>query len=376
MRQLISIEECEARLAMVFPREAFDPALANRLAATAIAAMLYVDAVAEEDEDVASVRWIRPSTCLWLSQEAYGRDDEHSRESYYAAAMRSKEAVEELHRDWGVVHRPPYKDNTREPLRDETLSAWLGFGVVRDRPGVAATSPRPRWSLESHFADLFDPRLEGEDLEDAVEQWREKHLSPAARLRAQIARQREDREHSVEVELPTGEKRQLEPGPASLIIKGIVEVWAPMRLTDPVVVTISEPGKKIYTADGERLHDLGIEIDQTSLLPDAVLADLAAGTTIFWIVEAVASDGPITEDRKRSLEAWALEQRIPVETCRFLSAFISRNDQAARRRLKDLAAGTFAWYADEPTFELAWYELNERQSDDGCLAKVVPLRPS
>jgi BsuBI/PstI restriction endonuclease domain/BsuBI/PstI restriction endonuclease HTH domain len=375
VRQLISIDECMARLAMVFPREAFDPALANRLAATAVAAMLYVDAVAEEGEDAESVRWVRPSTCLWLSEEAYRRVDEDSREAYYRAALRSKEAVEKLHRSWGFAHHAPYKDNTREPLRDETLSGWLGYGVVRARPGVAATSPRPRWALESHFADLFDPQLEGKRLADAIECWREVHLSPAARLRAQIARQREDRFHAVEVELPTGERRELEPGPASLIIKGIVEVWAPMRLADPVVVTISEPGKKIYTADGERLAGLGIEIDQTALLPDAVLADLGGGTTTFWIVEAVASDGPITEDRKRSLEAWALEQRIPVETCRFLSAFISRNDQAARRRLKDLAAGTFAWYADEPTFELAWYELDGGESDSDH-ANVVPLRPT
>ena len=39
------------------------------------------------------------------------------------------------------------------------------------------------------------------------------------------------------------------------------------------------------------------------------------------------------------------------------SAFIPRADGAAKRRLKDLAAGTFAWYADEPEHELAWYEL-------------------
>jgi len=371
MRELIPIEECASRLATIFPRTAFDPAVSNRLAGTAVAAMLYVDAVAEEGEDAKSVRWVRPSTCLWLSEEAYQRDDDAAREAYYEAALHSKSAVEAVHRSWDVDYQALYKDNTREPLRDETLSAWLGFGVVRVRAGVPATSPKPRWALESHFADLFDPALGGESLTNAIERWRDERLSPATRLRAQIARQREDRSHAVKVELPTGEIRELEPGLASLIIRDIIEIWAPMRLRDPVVVAISEPGTKIYTADAERLESLGIEIDQTSLLPDAVLADIGTEATTFWIVEAVASDGPITEDRKRSLEAWALEQRIPVDTCRFLSAFVSRNDQAARRRLKDLAAGTFAWYADEPTFELAWYELEENAD----LAEVRHLRP-
>lgn len=80
---------------------------------------------------------------------------------------------------------------------------------------------------------------------------------------------------------------------------------------------------------------------------------------MFWVVEAVATDGPITEGRRANLLAWAHEQNIRADECRFLSAFVARADGAARRRLKDLASGTFAWYADEPHHELAWYELLE-----------------
>ncbi len=38
------------------------------------------------------------------------------------------------------------------------------------------------------------------------------------------------------------------------------------------------------------------------------------------------------------------------------SVFVSRADATVRRR-QNLARGTFAWYADEPEHELAWYEL-------------------
>lgn len=71
------------------------------------------------------------------------------------------------------------------------------------------------------------------------------------------------------------------------------------------------------------------------------------------------TDGAVTEDRRRQLVRWADNQRIPIRSCRFLSAFKSRHDSAARKRLKDLAVNTFAWYADVPECELAWYEIPE-----------------
>lgn len=88
-----------------------------------------------------------------------------------------------------------------------------------------------------------------------------------------------------------------------------------------------------------------------------MIVDVGPAPPTFWVVEAVATDGPVTEDRKAALLRWAASQRIPDGACEFLSAFGSRNSGPARRRLKDLAAGTFAWYADEPSRELGWYEL-------------------
>ena len=142
-----------------------------------------------------------------------------------------------------------------------------------------------------------------------------------------------------------------------MILQGVIERWAPARLKDPVVLTISEPGAKFVTADEATMKSLGITLDPAKLLPDAVLVDVGADPVTFWIVEAVASDGEIDDDRKAALLRWARRHNIPEGSCRFLSAFASRNAGPAKRRLKDLAAGTFAWYLDEPGHELAWYEL-------------------
>lgn len=360
-RRLPSAGECEKRLEHIFPRMAFDTVLSNPLAAWSVAAMLYVDAVVPAHGDLpADATWVRPSTVMWLSFDVYDHDDAASRAAWRDAALsgNAKRRVAELQGEWGLTFHPRYGDNSREQVRDETWPRWADEGAMRIKPGVKQTSSAPRWALTDAFADLFDPTLSGQAFLDGVETFRDEHMSPGGRVKALTARQRDDRAHAIDVTLPgSGDVRQLEPGESSLILKGVIEQWAPKRLVDPVVLTISEPGDKVYTADGATMQRLGLAIDPTTLLPDAVLVDVGATPATFWIVEAVASDGPIDEDRKRRLLRWAAEQRIPESSCRFLTAFGSRNAAPAKRRLKDLAAGTFAWYADEPDRELAWYEL-------------------
>jgi hypothetical protein len=363
MRSLPSRAQIQERLGVIFPRSAFDPVHSNPLAAAALAAMLYIDAVVPDEGDAPSdAVWARPTTCLWMSDEVYARDSAQDRVSWRKAAARGRRAMEELQASWGLPHAISwYRDNSRETLRDETFPAWLDYGAIRNRPGIRITSSLPRWALSASFADLFEPSLSDEQFTEAAEAWRASHMSPGDRFRIATLREREHAAYAVEVILPDGHTRFLEPGDASQILRGVLGSWAPARLRDPVVLTISEPGEKVLLADGARLRALGLTIDPQSLLPDAVIVDIGETPPTFWIVEVAASDGPITEDRRRRLIRWAEDQRIPAGSCRFLSAFLDRNDDTARRRLKDLAVGTFAWYASEPTRELAWYDIGEER---------------
>jgi hypothetical protein len=364
LRSLLSRDQINERLEVIFPRNAFDSVLCNPLAAAAAAAMLYIDAVVPDEGDVASdATWARPTTCLWMSDDVYSHTSSEDRIAWRRAAAKGRRHIEELQDSWGSPHAASwYRDNSRETLRDETFPNWLDYGAIRGRPGVKTTSSQPRWALTESFADLFSPSLSDLQFTEATEAWRESHMQPGARFRIATLRDRERTSHATEVRLPGGETRLLEPGDASRILRGVLEDWAPARLADPVVLSISEPGDKVYVADRERLRSLGLTIDPGSLLPDAVIVDIGENPPTFWIIEAVASDGPVTEDRRRQLLRWAQNQRIPQESCHFLSAFLGRNDAAARKRLKDLAVGTFAWYAAEPTHELAWYEINDGAS--------------
>lgn len=363
-RPLPTLEQCIARLELLFPRSAFDTVLSNPLAGWAVASLIYLDAIAPASGDLPEdTTWARPTMVLWMSEEAYARGDEASRAEWAAAAIRGKRALAALLDSWGVTLDQRYGDNTRETLRDETFPGWLDEGAMRVRPGVKTTSPRGRWALTDAFADLFDPTLGGDSLEQRIEDFREEHMSPGGKVKALTARQRGDQIHAVEVILPDGTVRHLEPGEASVILKGVVEQWAAVRLEDPVLLTISEPGDKVYTADSALIERLGLTVDASTLLPDALLVDIGLTPPQFWIVEAVASDGPIDESRKRALLRWAVQQGIPETSCNFLTAFGSRNASPAKKRLKDLASGTFAWYVDEPDLELALRPLTEDADD-------------
>lgn len=354
MRPLISPDEAQRRLQLVFPRAAFDTAAANPLAGWAIAALIYVGAVADEEPQV----WARPSTVLWQRATVLvNHTSDRDRTTWRQAAARNSKAVDKLLASWDVTDQPRYADNSREPLRDETFRLWGTHGVLRHRPGIKTSASTPRYALEPHFADLFDPTLQGDDLDDAITTWVNDHLDPGARLKATMAARAARNEHATTLTLPDGKTRTLTPGESSDILKGVIEQWAPQRLAQPVVLAISEPAAKVLTEDQLTLAQLGVTLDVSNLLPDALIADIGATPVAFWVIEAVATDGPITEQRKERLRDWATSQKIRPENLEFLTAFTSRNSPAARRRLKDLAEGTYAWFADEPTHELAWYQI-------------------
>lgn len=364
-RPVVSPALCQERLRQVFPPAAFDTVLANPQAARGVAAMIYVGSVVPDEGEHPQPDnvWTRPSTVMNMSDEALARDDEASRRAWAAAEARGVKQVAGLLASWGLEHRPWYAPNSREGLRDETWKKWRTHGAARDLQGLPSSSSRPRWALTASFADLFDPSLEGEALADAIERWRRTHMAPGDLIKIQHANDLARADHEVEVSIPGYGTRRLEPGAASAILKGVIEEWAPRRLHTPVVVAISEPRAKVWRMDAEKMAAVGLSINVSSVLPDAILVD--AGTRphpTFWIVEAVATDGEVNEERRRDLLDWAATQYIPPEHCQFLSAFTSRNSPPARRRLKDIAVGTYCWFLDEPSRHLSVDEIPPPQS--------------
>lgn len=140
------------------------------MAAATVFTMLYVGAVE------GSGRLLAPKQVYRMTRQQAARTRDVDRSKYAEASLRA---------GFAPVGQRWYADNTREPIRDETLRDGLvGVGAVVVRPDVPTTSGRPRYALKASFAALFDPHLTGTALEEALKRWRTTHLSPSAPGRA------------------------------------------------------------------------------------------------------------------------------------------------------------------------------------------------
>ena len=133
-----------ARLPLIFPEGTQNRGYCVReLAASTVFAALYVGAVE------GSGRLFGPVHVYRMTDEQSEISNSPSRLLYSATVLGKKESVPG--RRW-------YADNTREPIRDETLRDGLvAIGAVTRREDLPTTSGEPRYALRADFAALFDP---------------------------------------------------------------------------------------------------------------------------------------------------------------------------------------------------------------------------
>ena len=146
-----------------------------------------------------------------------------------ASAQRERYARDSLAPGFEAKGKRWYADNSREPIRDETLrDGLIRVGAVEVRPGLATTSGKPRYALTISFAALFNPELQDPALAAAIAQWQRENLTASARARIEILRQGVVvGDEGVLVTFPNRETRRMAPGPSSLIAKAVVEQFAP-----------------------------------------------------------------------------------------------------------------------------------------------------
>jgi hypothetical protein len=339
---LIHWQEALARLRVVFPEGTPGrPYLVRDMAARTVFTALYVGAISGEE------RWIAPRHVIRMSdqQAATTGDDERLRYHSIMSASRSPSPAGR----W-------YAENTREPLRDEVIrNGLVPVNALVERQGVPTTSPQGRYALRREFADLFDPALVGNAFENAAATWQKANLSAAALARAALVRAGASTSvANVTVQCPNGPSVILPPGPSPAITKSVVEEFAPTFLGDPRVVWISDSGSKRPFRDTSLETALGISLDTAVLLPDVILVDLdppgRPGQILMVFVEVVASDGPVTETRRSAiLDLLARGPRsYAADDTAFVTAYLDRSSDAARRTLHTLAWRSFAWFASEP----------------------------
>lgn len=324
------------RLPLIFPEGTPNRTYCVReLAASAVFTMLYIGAVEGAD------RYLGPVHVYRMTAEQAMLSADSDRLGYARTVLAKKYEAQGTR--W-------YADNTREPIRDETLREGLvAIGAVLARDDMPTTSGRPRYALKTDFAALFDPGLDSAALETAIGQFQAQHLSKSALARVLIMRAGAAASTSgVLVTFPNGETRQLAPGPSSIITQAVIEVFATTFLETPAVLWLSESGNKVVARDDKLAGAIGLRIEADRNLPDLILVDLGPDDPLIVFIEVVATDGAVTARRQDALFALTDEAGFSREQVAFVTAYQDRESVGFKKTVSGLAWGSFAWFVSEP----------------------------
>jgi len=324
------------RLPLIFPEGTPNRTYCVReLAASTVFAAMYIGAIEGTERFLGPVHVYRMTD----KQAAKFNDEDRHR---YANNVLNKN------------FRPPgkrwYADNTREPIRDETLRDGLvAIGVVLRREDLPTTSGRPRYALKMDFAPLFDPALVGEKLSEAIAEFQSKHLSKSALARISIMMAgAAGSKTAITVAFPSGETRQLAPGPSSIISRSVIEVFAPRFLKVPAVLWLSESGKKTIARDDNLANSIGLKIEADKNLPDIILVDLGPSDPLIVFVEVVATDGAVTPRRQEAIFELTDAAGFNRSQIAFVTAYQDRASGGFKKTVSALAWDSCAWFASEP----------------------------
>jgi hypothetical protein len=335
---LVPWQEVQKRLGLLYPvGTSARHRLINDVASRTVFTALYINAVEGSGTQLA------PKHVYRMTEEQAALTFDTDRLSYTIGIMKAGGRVDG--KRW-------YEDTTRESIRDDTLrEALVATGAVIEDTSVPTTSGKGRYALQSAFALLMDPGLEGDDLESAISDWRSRYLTAGALARVAIVKAGAGNAKGgshVQVLFPSGETRRLKAGPSSVITKDVIEVFAPRFLGDPAVLFVSESGNKVVARDDKLATTIGLSIKADKDLPDIILVDLKPAQPLLVFVEVVATDGPISVRRKAALEKLATDAGFDLQHVAFVTAYLDRSQQSFKRTVDTLAWGTFAWFAGEP----------------------------
>nr|WP_306456497.1 BsuBI/PstI family type II restriction endonuclease [Pseudomonas sp. LJDD11] len=335
MPPYVSRELVAERLLMIFPEGTPNRVYCTReLAASTIFAMLYIGAVEKNSTRLGPVH-------VYRMTDLQAQDESDEGRLSYRSNLRKK-SFEVLGKRW-------YADNTREPIRDETLREGLvAVGAVMEDRDVPTTSGKPRYALKSDLAALFDPALQGNVLESAVLSWQEEHLSKGALARVSLMRLGAVDKEGVMVHFPNGETRTLSHGPSSIISRAVVEVFSTCFLERPAVLWLSESSNKVAMQDLRMASTIGLDIEAQKNLPDLILVDLGPSDPLIVFVEVVATDGAITARRQDALFELTDKGGFKRSQVAFVTAYADRESAGFKKTVTGLAWGSFAWFMSEP----------------------------
>jgi adenine-specific DNA-methyltransferase len=231
-----------------------------------------------------------------------------------------------------------YKPNTRETVRRQTVHQFLDAGLIvvnPDDPGRAVNSPKAVYQIEPSALKLL--RAFG------GKSWKKKlttYLSSVETLKNKYARERQMAR--LPVSLAPGKNISLSPGGQNVLVKEIIDQFAPQFASPGQFVYVGDTDEKFAYFDEQLLSQLGVEVEKHGKMPDVIVHQ----TDKDWLllIEAVTSHGPIDPNRRDELKRLFGGSRAGLV---FVTAFLTRKAMIAY--LDDISWETEVWVAENPT---------------------------
>jgi hypothetical protein len=235
---------------------------------------------------------------------------------------------------YGKVYAP----NSRETFRRFSVHQLVQAGLVLqnpDDPERPVNSPNNVYQIEPSTLELLKT-FGSPSWDDALAIFRESMQT----LSAMYAKEREMLR--LPVKIAEGMQINISPGAHSLLIKAIIEEFAPRFAPGSKVVYVGDTGEKWGYFDEPLLSGIGVSVDNHGKMPDVVL--FLPERNWLLLIESVTSHGPV--DGKRHLELASLFSGSTAPLV-YVTAFPSRKVMASY--ISEIAWETEVWCADALT---------------------------
>ena len=241
--------------------------------------------------------------------------------------------------DWAREHfEKVYAPNTRETFRRQTMHQFVAAGVALynpDAPQRPVNSPKAVYQISPHAMALT--RTYGSP------KWKASLRAYLKINQTLVEQYAAARTHDqIPVTVASGRQIKLTPGGHSMLIKAIIEQFAPRFAPGSVVVYVGDTGAKWGYFDKELLRKLGVTVDSHGKMPDVVLHFTERNWLL--LVESVTSHGPVDGKRHGELSKLFSGSKAGLV---YVTAFPNR--QIMGRYLGEIAWETEVWVADAPS---------------------------
>lgn len=238
-------------------------------------------------------------------------------------------------KDW---YKKDYAPNTRETFRRQSMHQFVQAGVALynpDDPTRPVNSPKAVYQSSPGFIDLVNHY--------GAASWEEHlrlYLESNTPLAQKYAWERE--QNLIPLNLSDDLILKLSSGEHSVLIKKIIEEFAPRFIPDSKLVYVGDTGNKWGHYDERLLAELGVSLDGHGKMPDVILYYPEK----HWLIlaESVTSHGPVDGKRHEELSTMFATSSAGLV---YVTAFPDR--EKAAKFIPHIAWETEVWVADSPS---------------------------